>query len=250
MQPLFRYVLVADSHNAGIHPPARAPRILRAAYRFIQRAARLTIVTNEALAQRVISNGGNPFVLEDKLPSFPDVGYSRLSGQYNVVCISTFAPDEPICEVIRAASLIPNSVHIYMTGNWKRARRRLPTSYPPNLIFTGYLPDRDYVRLLNGADLILDLTLRDDCLVCGAYEAVALGKPLIISDTLALRALFGRGAVFTRNQADHIGYAITTAISNLDMLSAGVSELQCQMAAEWLKKRGKLIATINGLMIT
>ena len=239
-----------DSHNAGVNPPSYAPRILRFVYRLIQRAAHLTIVTNKGLAELVACTGGNPFVLEDTLPSFPDVGSSRLDGQYNLVCISTFASDEPFLEVIKAAGLIPSTIHIYITGNWEHAKRRLPPSFPTNIILTGYLPDRDYIRLLNAADIILDLTQRENCLVCGAYEGVALGKPLILSDTLAIRSLFNRGAVYTRNKANDIGKAITTAISNIDKLSREVMELKAYMAFEWSRKRDKLIGTIDGLLTT
>ena len=41
---------------------------------------------------------------------------------------------------------------------------------------------------------MLDLTLKPNCLVCGAYEALALQKPMVLTGNPATRDLFERVA--------------------------------------------------------
>ena len=61
---------------------------------------------------------------------------------------------------------------------------------------------------MSGADAVVVLTTREDTLLSGAWEALALGRPLIVSDTKALRQTFGDGVTYV---APHAG-AITDAV--------------------------------------
>jgi glycosyltransferase involved in cell wall biosynthesis len=95
--------------------------------------------------------------------------------------------------------------------------------------FTGFLQEEEYWGLLRSADGIVDLTLMADCLVCGAYEALAAGKPMLLSDNLASRELFGNAALYTDNTAPAI--------------RAGLAAMQAQraeLAAAALLKRREL----------
>jgi glycosyltransferase involved in cell wall biosynthesis len=58
---------------------------------------------------------------------------------------------------------------------------------------------------------LLDLTTFQDCLVCGAYEAMTTGKPCVLSDTPALREYFTRGVVFTSHEPTAIARAVQDA---------------------------------------
>jgi glycosyltransferase involved in cell wall biosynthesis len=170
-------------------------------YRFVQRRSDLTIVTNESTGGQVKKNGGVPFVLEDKIPQFGECNQIMLRGKNNLVFICTFEKDEPYDRVIEAAKLVDSSVFIYVTGKYEKAPPEILKAAPSNVIFTGFLPERNYLDLLSSSDIIIDLTYMDDCLVCGAYEGLALGKPLILSDTAALREYFDAGAVYTGRNA-------------------------------------------------
>jgi glycosyltransferase involved in cell wall biosynthesis len=201
----------------------------------------LTIVTNENLAHEVKKNGGSPFVLEDKTPVFDSLTRIKLKGKYNLTFICTFEKDEPYQEVIKGASLIDPSICIYVTGEYEKAAYELRKFALPNLVFTGFLSDRDYKNLLFSSDVIMDLTLMRDCLVCGAYEAVALGKPMILSNTEALKAYFSMGAVYTENTAKAIAVAITTALETKDKLQEEVIKLRTQLQRKWQKKLAQLL---------
>ena len=86
-----------------------------------------------------------------------------------------------------------------MTGNPSRMDPLLAARAPPNVRFTGFLPDPDYWALLRSADAIIDLTLMEDCLVSGAYEALAVGTPMLLSNNRASVELFAGAAAFTDN---------------------------------------------------
>lgn len=71
-----------------------------------------------------------------------------------------------------------------------------------NCRLTGYLPYDRYVGLLRGVDVILDLTSQDHTLLMGAFEAVSLGTPLIVSDWPILRDYFSLGTVHVPNTVE------------------------------------------------
>ncbi|MBW1782866.1 MAG: glycosyltransferase, partial [Deltaproteobacteria bacterium] len=188
--------------------------ILSPIYAAIQHKADLTIVTNDKLSTLVKENGGSPFVLEDKIPHFRRCHPIPLKGDHNVVFVCSFEKDEPYLEIIQAARLIDLSISLYITGPYQKAGRDMLDQAPPNVVFTGFLSDQDYVDLLYSCDAVIDLTVMQNCLVCGAYEAVALGKPVILSGTEALKKYFSKGAVYTENRPWEIAAAIMHALKN------------------------------------
>ena len=63
--------------------------------------------------------------------------------------------------------------------------------WPANLTATGFLSDDDYWRQLRVRPSIVVLTTRPATLLSGGYEAMAVGRPLVISDHGVLRDYFG-----------------------------------------------------------
>lgn len=231
--------LVIDAHNAGLFPrEGRSPCLNRVA-RWVQRGADLTLVSNEGLERLVRGNGGRAFSLPDPIPLFRDSSKVRLRGRTNVLFVCTFAPDEPYREVFEAAALLDSKTVIYASGDWRRSRLK-PSFLPSNVILTGYLPETDYLNLLRSVDAVVDLTTREDCLVCGAYEAVAAGKPLVLSDTAANRAHFTPGALLTRNSATAIAAAIHMAVTEKDRLMDQVAELRQRLERDWTQRQAML----------
>jgi spore maturation protein CgeB len=88
--------------------------------------------------------------------------------------------------------------------------------------------------------VIVDLTAIEDCLVCGAYEAVALGRPLVTSDTAALRAYFRQGTVYSRHDSVSLAAAITYALAHRERLAAEMRELKPDLIASWTTQRDAL----------
>lgn len=248
LKGFLRFRLTIDSHNEGLYPFYKWLNFLMFIYRYIQKMADITIVTNENLARIVRESGGNPFVLEDKLPEFTQFIKISLKGRYNIACISTFAKDEPFHEVIEAARLLDEDIFIYITGDYKKVFPAIKDPISPNLIFTGYLSDEDYLSLLNSVDIVLDLTHMDDCLLCGAYEAVALEKPLVLTDSIALRSYFYRGAVYTKNKSSDIKITLMTAIENLEVLSSEIKILKRELIEKWIDRRNVLLGCLKAMV--
>lgn len=238
---LLRKKLVVDSHNGGLFPVEGKSMVLNFIAKAIVRISPFTIVSNNALAKYVSSIGGKPLVLPDPLPEIEDIAPAFEAEEY-VLFICTWATDEPYREVIQAASAL--GVTVYITGKVPLHVNREKSDIPENVILTGFLSDADYAALLRGADLVIDLTTREDCLVCGAYEAVAVGKPMVLSNTQALRSYFNLGAVYTDNSAVDIENSVKKALYEKDELTIQVAELKIELEKKWNEHFEKLKAEL------
>jgi hypothetical protein len=111
---------------------------------------------------------------------------------------------------------------------------------PKNCKLTGYLPYEQYVGLLRGADVIMDLTTRDHTLLMGGFEAISLGKPFITSDWLVLRNYFSLGTVHIPNTVAGILEGVRRAQGEQSMLQKGIMLLHRQLQTEWEQKLPKI----------
>ena len=234
--------VIVDAHNAGIRPLNGENRVLNALANYIVRHADITIVTNDNLAAIVKSKGGRPFVLPDRIPEFEGCPLDKLDlkGRFNVFFICTFSDDEPFREVIGAGKLLEKNTVIYISGNPKSHIEKIKAEIPDNVVPTGYLPDDDYIRMISSCDLILDLTTREDCLVCGAYEALGMGKPMLLSDTAVNRDYFRKGVLYTDNSSRDIAEKIQVAMRSIGEMTEAVKDLKDKLMDGWEQKRAEL----------
>jgi glycosyltransferase involved in cell wall biosynthesis len=202
--------------------------------RFLSRRASLTIVTNAFLKQQVESWEARAFVLEDPLPVLlpSDTSYVVDPSYFNVIGIFSFYEDEPIEEML-AVRHLPEDVRIYMTGDSSRLKSGLKAGLSDHLVLTGFLSDEDYVALLRQCHAALVLCTRPHTLLCGAYEAVAAGKPLITSESAAMRAYFSKGTVFVDNTTASIETGIREARQRHDELAKHIAELRKELEQQW-----------------
>jgi glycosyltransferase involved in cell wall biosynthesis len=203
--------------------------------------ADMTIVTNTHLKAIVDNSGGYGVVLEDKVPLFHKGKEIELAGKYNILFICSFDPDEPIKEVFEAAKMLDPDVYIYVTGNYKKIKLRdLINNIPKNIRLTGFLTETDYVDYLYAADAVIVLTQWDHTLLCGAYEAVAAEKPIILSDKDDLLAYFRHGTVKVQNSAQSIAAAINETIRRKDFLTKEIVALKSKLNQKWDEKFDKV----------
>jgi len=177
--------------------------------RFLARRALATIVTNSHMAQEVRSWGGRAELVQDLALDLDPAGESTRRGNFHVVFVCTYSVDEPVDAVLEAARSLPE-VQFSFTGDPSYAGRGIRKAVPSNVRLTGFIPDREYLALLRGADAIMSLTREDHTMQRGGYEAVALEKPLITSDWPLLREVFSRGAVHVDNSPASIVAAVRT----------------------------------------
>lgn len=237
---IYGYKLMVDFHNAGLIPERRILKGLGRIHRFVQREADISIVTNRFLAKIVEANRGRPFVLPDKLPSPPIPTKVNLKGKYNLMSICTYGTDEPYRELIDAAKYLKDDIHIYITGNYNKIRPNFIRNVPNSITLTGFLSEEEYWNLMFSSDLVIDLTNRDNCLVCGAYEAVAVGTPLLLSDTAALREYFDKGVVYSLNNSSELLKNILNSIEMLDSLKAEILKLREELDKKWMVQGNQL----------
>jgi len=238
-------LVVVDAHNAAIAPLTAGRRgLLPFLARFIIRRASLTIVTNRRLADAVIAEGGRPAVLPDRIPVFAPRPLMERSGR-TVLFVCTFAADEPYMEVLEAAKRIDHDITIYVTGNPGRLMETVRAAAPANVVFTGFVPENDYVDYLHRVDVVMDLTSRDDCLVCGAYEAVAALKPMVLSGSQVTRDYFSEGAVFTDNSVASLKEAIEEALKRNSELRSQVEALRNRLVSDWRGHLSRLVSSVH-----
>lgn len=208
--------VVLDTHPAsferhGVHALMR-PLVAR----LVRRAAGC-IVTTPRLGEQVRRWGGRPVVVHEAPMPWserlepPSAGSARPDGRPEVLFVCTFAPDEPVSELLDAARELPD-VRFSITGDRRRLTPELRRAAPPNVRFAGYLGPRAYVRALTHADVVVSLTLRQDSVPRSAHEAVDALAPLVLSDWPHMHPLFEQ-AVFVDNGGASIASGIAEALA-------------------------------------
>ena len=209
------------------------------------RAAIATLVTGEVLARAVRADGGRAIILAD-IPTDFDVPLVRHpEGPFTVAVVNTFAADEPLDALIEAAGRHP-AVQFRITGRVGPARGATVAAAPPNVAFTGFLPDAEYHRLLAGAHAVACLTTRDHTMQRGACEALSLERPILTSDWPILRAYFERGTVHVANTPDGIADGIGRLVEGYERLNTEIADLAALRRREWTARRAQL-RTLIGL---
>jgi glycosyltransferase involved in cell wall biosynthesis len=200
------------------------------------RHIKLNLVHNQSLLKQKCLIHSPTVILEDKLPYQPVIETTHKPWQIAMIC--SWSKDEPIIEMIDALKIMPE-FSFFMTGSFKKFKSQA-IKLPDNLNLTGYLSDKEYDELLKKMDIILVLTTRPETVLCGAYEAVSLCKPIITSDTEILRAHFYKGVIFTQNNAQAIKQAIKNAVPNIKKLQLEISDLRKEKEAMWQKQIAKV----------
>lgn len=244
LRPIFRYRLVVDAHNICFEQ-ATGKGLLGFAARSILKKSDLVIASNLSLVETVKENGvefSEVAELPDALPDIEKCDFPESLGDRPdklVSLISTFADDEPIEEVIKAFFdfLSKNSegeIKLFVTGRKSKAGSLLEYE-GEEVQFTDYLAQEEFDGLIQSSDLIVDLTTRDDCLVCGAYEALAVQTPVLLSDTEALRSTFGDTALYTKNDSSSISSALTKFFADPNHYSTQQLQYIASFRADWQK---------------
>lgn len=240
LRALLGYRLIVDAHNEAVEPFINRQRWVKSLSRWVIRKADVTIVSNRQLAALVDAWGGRSFTLPDPIPVPPPASALRtLEGPFNVVLIATHAPDEPVAQIFEAVR--DTDVHLYVTGNPSRMDPMLAARAPPNVRFTGFLPDPDYWALLRSADAIIDLTLMQDCLVSGAYEALAVGTPMLLSNNRASVELFAGAAAFTDNTTADIRRGLERLRLGSDELKIAAAVKRGELTQRWIASARDLV---------
>jgi len=247
LRPLLRYSLVVDAHNEAVEPYLNTSKAVLALTHWVLRRADRIIVTNPPLAEKVAQRGGRPVVLPDRIPETPPLHRQVSTSGFHIVVISTFAGDEPLDVVLGAAQQLASIATFSITGNAAKLPPRLKPRIGSNVKLTGFLEEVDYWSLLASCDMVMDLTTMEDCLVCGAYEAIAVGTPLILSDNRASAQLFYDAALFTPNTSDAVVATVHRAIEQHQVLTSKMTDARARIERLWQVAAEEMVAILRSL---
>jgi glycosyltransferase involved in cell wall biosynthesis len=239
-------LIVMDAHNEAVEPVMVTWRWWRAMAAWAVRHSDFTIVTNRFLAEKVKQLGGRPLVLPDPVPDVVPSAAQTLAPDepLRLLVVATYAKDEPIEPILEAARLVQGQIEFRFTGNFRKLPEKVLASAPPNVKFLGFLAEHDYWEQMRHAHAVLDFTLMEDCLVCGAYEAVAVGRPMVLSDTRALKEYFRQGALYSSAEPGAIASAVHRLRTEYDQLSEQIAALRPILQTEWSACRSQAESVI------
>jgi glycosyltransferase involved in cell wall biosynthesis len=169
-------------------------------------------------------------LLVDGIPTLrPTSSTVGTQGDVRVVVICGFDPAEPIAEIFAAAKVLPH-VTFYLSGDPEPIAGRLLVQKPGNVILTDFLQDSDYIGLLKNVHGIVDLTNRPETLTCGAYEALAVGQPAVVSDWPQIKRYFNRGFIYVNNTPEAIVAGVEQMLNERAMLIPEIVAMRSELA--------------------
>jgi glycosyltransferase involved in cell wall biosynthesis len=216
--------------------------------RFTLRIADLTIVTNRQIADRVRSARGNPFILPDPFMHPHKIAASAATSKpFTILFPSSWARDEPVVETAQACRELGSGYRVYITGKPRESILERIGTPPPNFIMTGYVSDERYLSLMSRCHAVMPLTRFPELLVCGGYEGMSLGKPLLLGDSAALREFYPRGALFTDCTPADIVNTIRLLRTRRRELQRQIRALYKLRHAQWHDRFARLTAVMQSL---
>ena len=202
-------------------------------YRWINKVAfrmsRAVLIHNDVHDNDVRKLGGKPIVLRDPIPKFPDVKYNKnvKLKKPAVFCPLSWHSDEPVKEILETANKL-SDFNFYLSGT-----PHGKFNFPKNVICTGLLAPELYLAYLKTSDVILSLTSREGTVTCAGHEAIAVKRPLVTSDTKALRDRFAGYALFSSSVPEKLALHIVEAYKTKEKIVKNFSIIEKKFEEEW-----------------
>jgi hypothetical protein len=187
--------IIADVHTGFLLNTDWKGLILNAPFVKLLSLADAVVAHNEAQLDIIPKNVKNKTVVVYD-PWYLITTKDKINKQENyMVFPASFAPDEPLEEVIEAVNTSKHPLKLYITGNWKRSPE-LKKYASKKIQFTGFLSNQEFNDLLAGASAIITGTTREYTTMMSAWEAIAHNKPLAVTATKTLKTMYPHYAVF------------------------------------------------------
>ncbi len=194
-------IIINDCHNKALKKTVRG--VFNAPFRRLKifgfSSCDLLIVTNKSLLCFAEKLNSSVAILRDPIPILNLSNNKHIDDNPYVLFINSFDIDEPIDFIFEASEAICQNLDldVVISGNYNKVV--VPNNILNNsrIHLPGFMPENEYLSRLKKSLVTVVLTNDEDCLVCGAYEAISANRPLLLSDTSALRTCFGNYAFFS-----------------------------------------------------
>lgn len=209
--------LVVDCHTATFH--WWKWRWTIPVHRLLLRRALAALLHSEADTALVRRWGVRALLLPDDLPDPGEASPSASrASTARVVVAGSLDRDEPVAAALDAAALLPD-VEVRFTGDASRLPASLRARVSRNVVFTGYLAYPQFLGELLSADAVAVFSRDASAMNRAAFEAIGLGRPLVVSDVTGLRTRFGAAALVAMNEPEAMVRAIRQALRDQGMLA-------------------------------
>ncbi|HZU15919.1 MAG TPA: glycosyltransferase [Candidatus Dormibacteraeota bacterium] len=251
--------LVVDCHTDTFHAPRW--RWARPLHRWLLRRSRSALVHTEEALELVQGWRVRGLMVPDDVPDPEEAepmeaeggcatsSQSRPAVTPTVLVAGSLDGNEPVAETLAAAAALPE-VRFRFTGDPENVPRALREQAPPNVVFTGFLPYPRFLGEMAAAQVVAVFSTDPHIMNRAAFEAVGLGRPLVLSDLPGLRARFAAGAIFAPNRPEAMAEAIARALEDRVVLAARSRALARhlrQQRADALERLEHLLAGPGGV---
>lgn len=221
--------LVVDSHTGAFR--GWKWRWSLRVHRLLALAATAVLVHTEADEDLVRSWGASVILLPDELPDVDQARPVPRSDRPRVVVAGSLDSKEPVAATLEAARLLPD-VDLLLTGDTRRLPAATLSRAPSNVVFTGWLDYGRFLGELLAANVVAVFSTDPRIMNRAAFEAIGMGRPLVLSNLPGLRARFGPAALFAPNEPQAMAEAIREAVLRQDELSELSVRLRPRLEAQ------------------
>jgi glycosyltransferase involved in cell wall biosynthesis len=240
---LHRRDLVVDCHTGAFH--SRRWAWARPLHRWVLRRATAVLVHTEDALALVKGWGTAGLLVPDDLPRPEDAQEGPAPARPMILVAGSFDDNEPVALVLDAVRLLPE-VEVRLTGDPHLVAPDVRRGAPPNAVFTGFLPYPAFLGELMAADVVAAFSTDPQIMNRAAFEAVGLGRPLVLSDLPALRGRFAKAAVFSPNRPEEMAAALRRTLREQAELAAGSAAL----AVELRGQRRRALEELRALLLS
>jgi glycosyltransferase involved in cell wall biosynthesis len=214
-------------------------------HRWLMRRVKVTLLHTEEARALVEGWRAPALLMPDDLPTSRNASSASPPTRDTVLVAGSFDTNEPVAAVVDAARLLPE-VELRLTGDPAVLSEALRDSAPPNVVFTGFLPYPIFLGELLGAHVVAAFSSDPGIMNRAAFEAVGLGRPLVLSDLPGLRKRFGDGAIFCPNRPEKMAAALGRALQEREQLAERSRDLATKLRAEHAMALAELKSILDG----
>ena len=242
--------LVVDCHNKSLKRTLTGP--MGSVFRWLKswsfRQSTAVIVSNPNLVAHAEVLNPRILVLRDPLPRFnaTDGCAESRDGPGPIVFVCSFDADEPSDLIVATAARAAEEVQlpVVITGDMPDVLREKHADSLSAIQAPGFLPRKAYIELIHRSSVMIVLTTEPDCLMCGATEALALGKPVVLSEHDLLKDYFGSFARYSRHEEDELLRAIKASLT-VDCSAPARLRTRMKFDSDFNHEFGKLVTGMD-----